>query len=610
MKANKISLIIILLGLGILFYEIQFFELRINNFNDGLTFFLLLLFLFILKRFPMPISIGLVSLEFPILYICTYFYGYIETVMMFSLVIFALDLFKRHPTVFIYNIMNYTISLWCAMTITEIFTPHLFLNFQVGIIHLLSFLSVYTLINNFLVDIILWLRPQPFTFAMWYQKCKIVSLSIVVSMLYGFMFHFFIYEGRSTDVIGVVFFFLPLISISVLSHVITQLIIQKNKLETLFLASKKMNESIDEEEVLDGIQEAVSKVIEYTFGIIYEKKDGNLVPRRVFGYEINENRSIYLSIGQLVTSKVLEEQESILIPKLNFSGAKSCEFKMTAVLAVPIILENEVIGLIVVGKERPYSYYREDQTILQTIANQASAATKNTRLVREREKRIVVEERNRLAREIHDGIAQSIAAIAMQIETSIRFFEHKPEQVKKWLEESLHSLRVSLREIRQSIYALRPNPIETVGLEAALKTKLEEFQLATGISCRMQTAGEHQKRTSNRIEEAMFLVVTESLQNIYKHARASKVGVFLQYDVDKVEMLISDNGVGFTLSEVLIRNRHEKHFGILNMNELVSKHNGSFEINSQIGKGTEIIVSIPFINEKEDFQDGNQSFIS
>ena len=609
MKAEKLGLMVVLFALGIIIYALPYFSLNFTNMDDLLTFIILVIFLYIVKKYPLGLLQNRqTSFEFPILYACVVNYGFIETALIFSFIIFIQEARRWFLKVYLFQICNFIISLFSAYYISTSLVPFSTTDLSLGLLHFIIFLLVYTLINQSLLDILLWLQPQPYTRTHWLEKWRMEVLVLIVSLCYGFLFHLFLSQGRTEDVFGYFFFYLPIAALSVIIFNMNMLIRQKKKLETMLYASKKMNESIDKEEILQGIQEAISQVIGYSFGIIYIKNNHELVASRVFGYRVDELRNAYLAIGSNVTSSLLELKESMLFHKIQYdeksqhNRSDGNEFKMTSVLVMPIIIENEVIGAMVVGKDRPSRFYEEDETLLQTLANQASAAIKNYRLIRESERRIIVEERNRLAREIHDGLAQSIAAVAMQLESSVRFFDKEPAQVKVWMEESLKSLRISLRDIRQSIYALKPSPLGNQDLFSALKAKIVEFQQATGITGEIVVKGEV-RELPTRIEEALYLILSEALQNIYKHAQATNVNVILSYHKEMVEMMICDDGIGFMLNEVLKRNRNEKHFGILNMNELVSKNNGSFDINSNRGNGTEITINIPFTGYVEGIQE-------
>jgi signal transduction histidine kinase len=604
MKATNYIYALVLIAGIILFLHLPDLSFHQLNVIDWLILMVLSVFLFLIKRYPVWVGSGLVTLDFPILYLFVLKYGYIEAAVFLIFVLIASDIIEGRPTrVSLFNASNLVISLWVADQFVTLYLTAQPVGFTERVTHVVLYLVLYTLMNNLLIDLFLWLRPQAYSFRHWIQKLKLEIFSFFISFGYSALLYYLDAQQRAEDLFTYTFFYMPLVAGSIISHGTTRLAEEKRKLEILLQASKKMNESIELKDVVEGMEEAVTKVVDYTFGIIYIKKQGTLAPERVFGYQVKEHKSYYLMLGDKVSEMVLERKEAQLISnfskKENQISSNKKEINMTAFLAVPLILEKEVVGVIALGRQRSHSYYEEDKNILQILANQATIALKNTRLVKEREKRIIVEERNRLAREIHDGIAQSIAAIAIQIESCIRVFEKNPTQVKRWLEDGLLQLRNSIKDIRKSIYSLRPKPTDTLGLQKAIRNKLDEFRISTNIQCEFQAKG-----TSNelpkKLEETIFEIVSEALQNIYKHAQANKVQILVNYHRNKVDVFVRDNGIGFSLAQVLMRNSDEEHFGLLNMNGLVQKCEGSFQVNSKEGLGTEIEISIPLIERAED----------
>lgn len=550
----------------------------------------------------MKILTAAILLDFPIIYFFMINYGYVLTSIILIFVFAISDiLLKRPPRVYLFNISSYMLSLAVAQYTVSFFLSDPLLGMTDRIFHLLLFLSINVIMNTILADILMYLRSAVITMNQWIQRTKIQGIAIIVIISYGALFHF-ISEQQGDDLFFSIFFFVPLVAAALISHGMVLIAEEKSKLSTLLTVSKKMNESIELKDVVEGMEQAITKVVKYTFGVIYIEKEGVFHPEKVFGYKVDESRDFYLMLGSMMNEKVLEQKEAQIISRHSSKddeiALREKSFELTTLLAVPLILENEVIGVITLGKERTHSFFEGDKNILQTFANQASIALSNARLVEEKAKITLVEERNRLAREIHDGIAQSIAAITIQIDTCIRKFDEKPEIVKVWLEESLVGLRESLKDIRQSIYSLRPRLTDTLGLHKAISIKLEEFQHSTGIKYTL-----HQKGTliavPKRIEEIIYEIVSEALQNIYKHAKAGKVQVKFIYHKEKIEILVRDDGIGFSLADVLIKNRDEAHFGLLNMNDLVEKCEGIFQVNSKEGAGSEIQILIPVFERAE-----------
>ncbi|WP_202080499.1 GAF domain-containing sensor histidine kinase [Caldalkalibacillus salinus] len=595
MKSKRLIHVLVLLAVVIVYIEWPAFQLDISPTGDVVALLILTAFLFVIKHYPMPLSFGTASLEFPIMYYLVIKHGFLEAILVLICVSLISDLIDRRSVqVFLFNSSNYIISYWIAYQAVTITFTQPMTELTDRMLYLTVFLLLSTIINNILVDLVLWVRPQAYTLKQWVQKAKLESFVVLINFAYLSLFYFFDHQNYSGNVFEITFFYMPLVTAAIIAHIITKLTHEKHKLEVLFQSSKNWSGTLSLEKVLDGMEKAIDQVLSYTFGMIYIHQDGQLVPLKIFGYKVEKGKELYLSLGANVTRKVQEKKETVLIsryiPTSEESAFKTSQkgFEKTAFIAAPICIDEDIYGVIVLGKERTRSYFEEDKLMLETLANHASMAIRNTLLVQEREKRLIAEERNRLAREIHDGIAQSMLAVTLKTETCLKCVDTKPHRLKGLLEDNVHKLRKSLKDIRQSIYALRPLPTQLYGLRKAIERKVLEFELSCGIETVFTVEGKPYS-ISDAAEEALYQILSESLQNINKHAQATQAQVTLDYATDHISLSIRDNGIGFSLSQAL---QHEDHFGIQNMNELAQKYDAYFQINTAESKGTEISISI------------------
>jgi signal transduction histidine kinase len=199
----------------------------------------------------------------------------------------------------------------------------------------------------------------------------------------------------------------------------------------------------------------------------------------------------------------------------------------------------------------------------------------------------VLEERNRMAREIHDTLAQGFTGIILQLEGAEQTLAEDPGHTREHLERAKMLARDSLAEARRSVWALRARELEHVPFTAALRHQLEGFFQDAGVLPCLVIPAEEQK-LSPEIENALLRVTQESLNNIKKHARASKVDIELAFSNRQVRLRIDDNGVGFDTGIA-----RENRFGLISMRERVKLLGGTFEVRSESGKGTHITASLP-----------------
>lgn len=201
------------------------------------------------------------------------------------------------------------------------------------------------------------------------------------------------------------------------------------------------------------------------------------------------------------------------------------------------------------------------------------------------------EERKRVAREIHDGPAQLLANIVMRAEYIQKLMEIKPYKVKNELINLQDLVRQSLQDVRKIIFDLRPMVLDDLGLVPAINRYVADYKKQHSIYAEFVFFGS-QKRLPPATEVALFRVIQEALNNIYKHAQATQVLVKMEQLQNKINILIKDDGKGFDVNYIQQSNDREC-YGLLNMYERVQLLQGEFKINSAPGKGTVITLTVP-----------------
>ena len=203
------------------------------------------------------------------------------------------------------------------------------------------------------------------------------------------------------------------------------------------------------------------------------------------------------------------------------------------------------------------------------------------------------EERRRVAREIHDGPAQSMANIVMRAEFCLKLLSvNNHAKVASELIALQNLVRLSLKDVRKIIFDLRPMVLDDLGLVPAIKRYLEEFKERHGILVEFLFFGQ-QNRLQSSLEVALFRVVQESLNNVMKHAQARQVKVKVEMLPNKVNILIKDNGVGFNPTKLTINQDKKEGYGLMGMRERIQLLKGTFNIYSTPGQGTEVAINIP-----------------
>ncbi|MDO0821379.1 sensor histidine kinase [Desulfosporosinus nitroreducens] len=200
------------------------------------------------------------------------------------------------------------------------------------------------------------------------------------------------------------------------------------------------------------------------------------------------------------------------------------------------------------------------------------------------------EERRRVAREIHDGPAQTLANIVLRLEIAEKLLELDTSRAKSELQDLKNLVRANLQDIRRIIFDLRPMALDDLGIVPAISKYLDNFQDNYRINCDLRIEG-RERRLLPAMEVALFRLVQEGMTNVAKHAQTAKVEICLTYKDEWTIATIRDYGKGFEVNTAM--NSPGEHFGLVGMRERVEMFSGYFSIQSTIGKGTTIELSIP-----------------
>lgn len=213
------------------------------------------------------------------------------------------------------------------------------------------------------------------------------------------------------------------------------------------------------------------------------------------------------------------------------------------------------------------------------------------------------EERQRVAREIHDGPAQLLSNVVLKAEICERMIDVDISKAKEELKGLKKIVRDSLQDVRKIIYNLRPMSLDDLGLVPTLQRYVQTFQDESGIVVSFQTRGSSYE-VKPVIALTVFRIVQEALNNVIKHAKAKNISINLEIACSGLKLYIYDDGTGFNVNKLKVRSEDiSSGFGLVSMNERVELLNGEMGIDSETGKGTRLKIMIPFTQEEEDTND-------
>jgi len=257
-------------------------------------------------------------------------------------------------------------------------------------------------------------------------------------------------------------------------------------------------------------------------------------------------------------------------------------------LTVPMMLGKETVGWICVRSSKSDARELESKLyIAEALAGQATLAVQMARLGEQARQAAVLEERNRIARDIHDTLAQGFTGVVVNLEAATRTL--KKDNIESALEHLEHARQLAqagLAEARLSVRALRPEPLQQADLSNALGALLRRVEASGTLHAQFSTQGEKSALPGD-VESELLRIAQEAMTNILKHAKAQHLEVNLVFGADAVTLTIADDGVGFD------PRGHHDGFGLLGMRERAEGIGARLLVNSGPTQGSRVEIVIP-----------------
>ena len=255
-----------------------------------------------------------------------------------------------------------------------------------------------------------------------------------------------------------------------------------------------------------------------------------------------------------------------------------------ALLAVPILIKDEIYGCLQLYYRDPHAFSDEETELAIMFSDQIALAIETARLREQAKQAAVLDERNRLARDLHDSVTQTIFSANLIAETLPRIWESHPEEGQCGLHELHRLIQGALAEMRTLLLELRPAAIVEKKLGELLKQLTQTAASQTRAAIAVTVEGD--RTLPAEVQIAFYRIAQEALNNIIKHARASYIVVQLYANTDSVVLRVSDNGCGFDVSAI-----PPDHLGVGIMRERAVSIGATFALTSQAGHGAEVLIT-------------------
>ena len=261
-------------------------------------------------------------------------------------------------------------------------------------------------------------------------------------------------------------------------------------------------------------------------------------------------------------------------------------------VALPLLAEQELLGVVVLAQETPHAFDEASLPFLNLVAGQVGLAVRNARAYLQSEELAIAEERARIAREIHDGIAQSLAFSALKLDLVSRLAQSDPGKAEQELLTTKATLRELIKEVRRSIFALRPVELEHHGFAETIRRYCHDYGQQNDLKVNLVTG--ELPQLSTKSEAVLFRIFQEGMNNVAKHAGATTVAVTLGTDeLGQAFVSVEDDGRGFNLAGVSDRVTSAGGLGLRQMKERVESRGGRFEVLTEPAQGTTVFASVP-----------------
>lgn len=387
---------------------------------------------------------------------------------------------------------------------------------------------------------------------------------------------------------------------------------RNQELALLNRASQHFVASLDLHQVLAAVLEEISALFEAASVAVWleDTATGELVCWRAAGpgsaplqgWRIAPDKGLVgcaFSTGEVIVVDDVRTDPRF-VPYLPTPGRQ----ELRSALSVPFIAQGKPFGVLQVTDRQLGRFSQGDAGLVEALSGIAAIATENALLFRAvnvqrsqlralagRLADMQEQERQQLARELHDQLGQTLTVINLNLDLIGQVLpSNAPQAVQRQLHDASDLVGQAIRQVRTVMAELRPPVLDDYGLLAALRWYGQQFCQRTGVATEVIDCGVTM-RCSSAVETALFRIAQEALNNVAKHAAASKVVVSLQCQEERIRMTIADNGRGFAVGRVR-QASDEPHWGFLTMQERALAVGGTLHVTSQPGAGATVVVEV------------------
>lgn len=372
---------------------------------------------------------------------------------------------------------------------------------------------------------------------------------------------------------------------------------QRNKDQALIMdIAASLASSLDVDEILDRTLKRVMEYLDVQAGEIFLREDGDRQLRLAINrgemsesfltrdrFQVGEGFiGIVAETGKPLVSTDLNKDMRFLRPAVIDAGFRS-------MACIPLTASGSVIGVMSIACRAERRFTEREISLLTAIGSWAGITIENAHLHRQSRRLAVMEERERIGMDLHDGIIQSIYAVGLALEYARFALEEDPKQSLQKIEQAIDGLNKTIRDIRAYILDLRPRQFIGNDLKEGLQRLIDEYRANTLADASLVAPDDDLVGLPSSHATALFHICQEALANVAKHSQARRTTVHLWSTKDRVLLEVADNGRGFDLRKMSVTLGH----GLSNMHVRARKVGGDVEITSAPEEGTTVLAWVP-----------------
>ena len=368
---------------------------------------------------------------------------------------------------------------------------------------------------------------------------------------------------------------------------------RNREIEALYEADERILRNVSLNQVFQTLVDVAVDMLHADRSVVFawDENETKVVPRVSHGFSPETLKVMHFAKGEGIVGEVLSTGKPAI-----FRDVEPNSFRpevRAAILAegirsfvhLPIIVDHKVVGVFNVGFTTPDLIGDDAIRLFSALTHRASISIANMELFEQTKDLAVMEERNRLARDLHDSAKQKAFAALAQLGTARGILNGNGNSATMHLNEAENLVSDVIQELTFLVQEIYPIALQEKGLAATLREYIYEWENRNDTKVQLVTRSE--RRLSIEIEQAIFRVIQETLANVARHSNANRVDVSLVYNGDSVQLSVSDDGCGFDVNQKI------HGMGLRSIRERVSSIRGTVQVQSAPGRGTRVLVQVP-----------------